>query len=389
MVPGKHYMRRLCFPFTGDSFGGSHISSLLLIRRLVDEGYQVTVAIHQPGRLTRECENKGIAYRLVDLPVAVGRDSTLCSPIRDFLSTFFKIWRFLGSARPEIVHTNDMRTHLFWTIPAWVRGIPTIWHQRTLFPDSRLARLTGWFVSRCIAISLVGQRSLPDRMKSRSTIIPNPVQPSQPDRADLAQAKRLVMETISESIDVDDLIIIGFFGALRSLKRPLVFVDVVGVLTQTWEKNVVGLMFGKDMEGISQNIRDHAKEQGLENRIHLMGFQDSIDRYISVCDVLVSTSVGDAFGRTLIEGMALGVPVVAVNAGGHPEVVRDGVDGILAQQDEPESVARAVQSVLDNYEFRESLIAAGRKAAQTKFSIESHTSRMAEIYQELISTPSI
>ena len=388
-MPGERDMRRLCFPFIGDSFGGSHISSLLLIRRLLDEGYEVTVAIHQSDILARECDNQGIEYCVLDLPTAVGRSSTLLSVVRDFMSTFFEIWHFLGSTpRPEIVHTNDMRTHLFWTIPAWVRGIPAIWHQRTLFPDSRLARLTGRCVSRCIALSFVVQRSLPTRMRDRSIVIPNPVRLSEPDGADLAEARRVVMGTISKEINADGLTIIGLFGALRDLKRPLVFVDAIAALVESWEKNVVGLMFGKDMEGMGQKILDHAKAQKLENRIYLMGFQNPIDRYISVCDVLVSTSVGDAFGRTLIEGMSLGVPVVAVNAGGHSEIVRDGVDGILAQPDKPESVALAMHAVLDNPEFRESLIVAGRQAAKTKFSIEGHTSRMIEIYHELIYSPS-
>ena len=385
MVPSGHDMRRLCFPFIGESVGGSHLSSLLLIRRLIDQGYEVSVVLHQPAALARELDRVGIDYQTLELPTDLGRNRRPIALLRDFLSTFFKIWRFLGNVQPELVHTNDMRTHLFWTIPAWTRKIPTIWHQRTLFPDSRLARFAGRFPSKCIAISLVVQDSLPTRMKDRSVIIPNPVRPSEPDGVNLAEARRVIMGTIGDRTIVDDLTIVGFFGALRDLKRPLVFVDAIAALVESWEKNVVGLMFGKDMEGMSQTIQDHAKERGVENQIYLMGFQDSIDSYISSCDVLVSTSVGDAFGRTLIEGMALGVPVVAVNAGGHPEVVRDGVDGILVQKDEPKAVARAVQTILDNCEVRESLIAAGRQAAKTKFSIESHTSRVTKIYHELIS----
>ena len=83
-------MRRLCFPFIGDSFGGSHISSLLLMRQLLDEGYEVSVALHQSDILAQECDKVGIDCCTLDLSVALGKDSTFIAPIRDFMSTFLR-----------------------------------------------------------------------------------------------------------------------------------------------------------------------------------------------------------------------------------------------------------------------------------------------------------
>jgi len=230
---------------------------------------------------------------------------------------------------------------------------------------------------------MVVQGSLPDKLKSRSLVIPNPVRQTRPNMADIHQAKRIIMERVDEGADISKLVIIGFFGTLRDLKRPMVFVDALATLTEWGEKNVVGLMFGKDLENLSTKILEHASERGVANQIVLMGFHSTIDRFMSACDVVVSTSVGDAFGRTLIEGMALGVPVVAVNAGGHPEVIRDGIDGILTEPDEPESVAHAICAVVGDRRFRDRLITAGRQSARTRFSIEEHTFRMTKLYHAL------
>jgi glycosyltransferase involved in cell wall biosynthesis len=383
-VPLENNVRRLCFPYTGDSLGGSHISSLLLVRKLLDEGHMVTVALHQSGIVSEECQRVGVESCTLNLRVALGRDSRRLYLIRDFLTTFYKIWRFLGRVRPEVVHTNDMRTHLFWTIPARARGIPTVWHQRTVFPQSQIAQMISIFATSCVVISKVVQKTLPKNMQAKSLVIPNPVAETRPSASDISHALTIIKKTASSDIDISKRTIVGFFGALRDLKRPMIFVDAIATLAAWGEGEFVGVMFGKDQENLGGKITRRASERGISEQIVLMGFHNSIEALMSACDVVVSTSTGDAFGRTLIEGMALGVPVIAVDAGGHPEVICDGVDGVLAEPDDPVSVARAVQAVVRDQALRDRLIRGGRNSARTKFSIGRHVEKITRLYQSTV-----
>ena len=78
-----------------------------------------------------------------------------------------------------------------------------------------------------------------------------------------------------------------------------------------------------------------------------MGFVSSQAEIYRNIDVLVAPAVDEPYGMTVLEAGSHGLPVVATRSGGHPEMVQDGVTGLLVPPDDPKALARALERLLD------------------------------------------
>jgi glycosyltransferase involved in cell wall biosynthesis len=114
----------------------------------------------------------------------------------------------------------------------------------------------------------------------------------------------------------------------------------------------------------------------------LAGHRDDVMDVLDASDVLLHPSRVDAFPTALLEGLAASLPIVATRVGGIPEIVEDGVSGLLVEPSpRPDSVARALEVILADADLRHRLGAAGRQRFESEFSAERWAHRMREVYQ--------
>jgi glycosyltransferase involved in cell wall biosynthesis len=122
---------------------------------------------------------------------------------------------------------------------------------------------------------------------------------------------------------------------------------------------------------------------GLQRVVTFAGWQADVAPWLASFDVFVLPSRGEHFGRVLVEAMALGKPVVATDAGGVPEIVRDGETGLLAPPADPAALAAAVARLVEDAAQRARLGEAGRRRAADEFSLERHRDALRALYQEV------
>ena len=101
-------------------------------------------------------------------------------------------------------------------------------------------------------------------------------------------------------------------------------------------------------------------------------------------DIFVLPSRSEGFGRVNLEAMAMGKPVISTNVGGIPEVVLDGVTGILVPPGNSKDLAHAIMRLLNDYELRESIGKQGRRRVEEHFTLQAHAQRIEEIYGEVL-----
>ncbi|MBN1678549.1 MAG: glycosyltransferase family 4 protein [Candidatus Thermoplasmatota archaeon] len=158
------------------------------------------------------------------------------------------------------------------------------------------------------------------------------------------------------------LLFVGGFEPRKGLDRlvqamPLIAEEVPDVRLIVVAKS--GFR-GTDQVGTFTSL---ARRLGVEGRIL---FRESVDQrtllsFYSNCDVVVLPSRNEGWGLSLMEAMACGRPVVATRVGGIPELVRDGVDGLLVDPDDLQQLSLAVTRLLRNPDLRDSMARAGRE----------------------------
>lgn len=142
------------------------------------------------------------------------------------------------------------------------------------------------------------------------------------------------------------------------------------------------IIAGKGPE--EEAIRSFISQNNLDERIRLIGFRNDIPSVMRSLDIFLMSSKTEGLGTILIEAMAAGVPVVATGAGGIPELVEDGVTGLMAAPGDSEGLANAVSRLIEDPALRGKIKNnAIRKAGE--FSFRKTAEATLDIYRELIS----
>ncbi len=126
--------------------------------------------------------------------------------------------------------------------------------------------------------------------------------------------------------------------------------------------------------------KDLARDLDVYNRVKWLGTRSDVPLLMSACDIYVQPSRSEAFGLTGAEAMAAARPVVSANVGGVPEVVEDGVTGILVDPGNVEALAEAISVFLKDPEKRKRMGKAGRERAANLFQLEKEIDGIMSLY---------
>ncbi|MCX5700445.1 MAG: alpha/beta fold hydrolase [Candidatus Omnitrophica bacterium] len=185
-----------------------------------------------------------------------------------------------------------------------------------------------------------------------------------------------------------DALVIGHAGRLALEKNLDFLIDcMIGVLKKDPRVHalIVGLGPAKEM------IQETFKQAGLENRLHLTGvlhYQALVDAYLAM-DVFAFASLSETQGIVLIEAMAAGVPVVALDAPGARDVVEDSLNGRLLNEMDQESFVNALLWVLARSPEESQIIKEAARTTTQKYLINVSAKRMLEVYEKVRSRKSI
>jgi glycosyltransferase involved in cell wall biosynthesis len=114
-----------------------------------------------------------------------------------------------------------------------------------------------------------------------------------------------------------------------------------------------------------------ATSEGIADRVEFLGLRDDVHRLVSEAALFVHPAVwGEAFGLTIAEAMAAGRPVVGCHVGAVPELIEDGVTGLLVPPADPPAMAAAIARLLHEPELRDAMGSAARQRVERQFSMQ-------------------
>jgi glycosyltransferase involved in cell wall biosynthesis len=137
--------------------------------------------------------------------------------------------------------------------------------------------------------------------------------------------------------------------------------------------------------GEMPNLRERAQVAGISDHVHLLDsrYGPDLAEAVGSADALISTSEYEGFGLTLVEGMACGLPVLAMRVGGVVDLVEDGVTGHLVPSGDVAAHADRVVELAADPALARSMGAAGRERVLDRFSVGAVARNFTHVYQEL------
>jgi len=380
---------QICHDFP-PSLGGGATHVYHLSKGLVKAGHQVTVlATDLIGKNRRSTcaseEMDGIVVRRFHarhLPF-VGADvgNIAVGMLRAALT----------DARPDIVHVHTYRFFSTWLAPMVrsIRRVPVVMTSHSAFEPTRPARIElfdrTWgkvifkSISRIIALTGIEQRYLawlgadPDKI----VIIPNAVDPALLEYQPNVQRFRNAYDLKQEKV----VLFVGRIGLAKGLDT---LVDAIpGVLAQSGNA-VRFVLVGPDW-GDRLVLEERARRLGVGASVLFTGAlvgDELLDAY-HAADVVVLLSRFDASPIVLLEAMAAGKPVVATHVGGIPDIVEDGVNGLLVEQEDARAAAAAINCVLAEPALANRLGQAGKALVREYYQWDKVVQRVVSVYEEL------
>lgn len=169
-------------------------------------------------------------------------------------------------------------------------------------------------------------------------------------------------------------------GGLRAQKDPLTFVEgAAHVARERPEAQFALVGAGPLREAVDMRVQ----ALGLNGHVHLLGWHDEAGRLMAAADVVSLTSRWEGAPHTLLEAMGWSKPVVATTVNGCPEIVVDGITGLLVPPGNATAWARRVIDLLNDPVRANAMGRQGRRRVEEMFSLQEMVTRIERLYLQV------
>ena len=175
-------------------------------------------------------------------------------------------------------------------------------------------------------------------------------------------------------------LIIGTVGSLRREKGFDVMIKSIPEVMESCPQAFFIIAGSGAEKGCLEKT---ASDLNVNSRILFLGQREDISELIPAFDIACSSSRTENFPLSILEYMACAKPVVATKAGGVPEMIKDGFNGITVDAESPEALAKAIICLIDNKELRKSMGANARKTVEENFTVEKMVENYKDFFREI------
>lgn len=334
-----------------------------LMTGLRREGHRIDLAAPPEGALGKRAAERGF-------PVHPYRQRFEWSP-----RAFFRLRRILSRARFDVVHDNTPRSIIGAALAARLEGVPVhVSSRRVVFPlRSPLSRFKyNWCQDSVLCVCgavrdvLVAGGVKDDKVE----VVYEGVEPS------LFDGPSPPMERCGP-----DQVWVGISAALTPEKGHADLLEAMTMLARDDDKVRLLVLGAGPLEAA---LRRRAADCGLAERVRFEGFRSDADAFVRNVDIFCLPSRSEGFSSAVLAAMANRLPVVATRVGGNPELVEDGVTGLLCPSGAPAALAAALRRLVDSPAERERMGAAGRQRIESSFSMSRKIARTEQVYRKLL-----
>lgn len=198
---------------------------------------------------------------------------------------------------------------------------------------------------------------------------------------DLEKIKKTVPMSRAQLGIPEDAFVVGMVGRLSKQKAPDTFVKAAKLIKEKIT-NAFFLMVGDGK--LRDQVEELINQYDLGSSFLITGWVDNPTAYMKIMDVGMLLSRWEGFGLVLPEYTACGVPIVATNVDAIPNIIRDGVNGLLVKKDNYYEATKQVMVLYDNFEIKNKIVENATQCVNDKFNGQRVAQESQEIYRGLI-----
>lgn len=293
--------------------------------------------------------------------------------------------RLLRRERVDVLHAHKHGPNVWAAVAGRLAGVPVIvthehtwsWHGERLrvFLDRQVvARLT----TVHLAVSREDQRRMTEVEKidpRKTRFVPNGILSPRP-----ASSGAAVRASLGIAADAPIVLTVSVLRAQKALDVLVAAADLLRKRVPSIQVLIAG---GGDEE---ERLRQLIHERGLDGTVRLIGRRSDVPELLEAADVLVSTSDFEGSPLAVMEYMAAGKAIVATRVGGVPDLIADGVHGLLVEPRDPPAFANAVTSLLEDPARARSLGSAAKLRQREEFTLDAMVRTLSDLYCELLAS---
>jgi glycosyltransferase involved in cell wall biosynthesis len=334
-------------PWT-DRLGGAEAMLHTILEGADESGHELQLVFFEPGPWPSELIEAGFDVSVLH----AGRVRQL----HRWALTVARLAAMFRRRRPDVIFNWAAKTQLYGSPAAVLAGMSdrVVWFQHAIAKGDWVDLAANLLPARAIACYSTAAADAQRRLwpHRRTILIPAGTAPVSEASA------RAPLELPS------DLPVVGIVGRLQPWKGQERLLLAQALLRERGHPFHLVIVGGDSYElspEYAASLPSTIARLGLEDAVTMTGEVPDAGAYVGQFDVLVNASDPEPFGIVLLEGMAAGVPVLAVNSGGPRDIIEDRRTGILARSGEPEDLAAALEPLLSSSALRSELGRAGHE----------------------------
>ena len=365
--------------------GGTENHLFRVMPKLQGQGLEISViAFRRRGALADEMERQNVPV-LSPPPIKWMAHQKFIR--RTFI--FFWLGATLARERPNIVHFFLPEAYLLGGLWSFLLGIPfRIMSRRSLNFYQKKHPLGAWlerYLHKTMDVLLGNSEAIIRDLEKESTnskarieLIYNGIDPE-------GFVKKQRPNEVRRELNIPD--------------QALVFINVANFIPYKGHKDLLEALgkvknklpdpwrlicVGRN-DGILSNLEQDASRLGISQNVIWLSSRRDIYDLMKASDIGISSSHEEGLSNSVLEGMALGLPMVVTDVGGNPELIADQENGLVVPARDPRLLGGACEYLARNAELRHSMKQAGKKRALLKFSMEVCVGSYFQLYNSLTS----
>lgn len=380
---------KILYLITQGEFGGAQ-HYVLDLANSFKEDYETLVAFGETGKsqeFADELSAAGVSFYAVE---ELEREVSFTSDLRALLA----LRRIIRAEKPDIIHLNSSKISILGTLASIFSGAKLIytahgWVFNEQLPGSERTfyilaeKLTSFFKKRIICVSEYDRQKAIEHSITKTeklAVVHNGIS----DREFLSAAE--ARQEIEKLLGQADLfsrhdLCIGSIAYLYKNKGFEYLINAIKLLVQKG-LNPLLLIIGNGPE--LEELENLCEQLKLRSNVFFLGEQKQASRLIKAFDIYACSSLKEGFSYTIIEAMTAGLPIVATNVGGNPELITDEHQGLLAKAGDAQDLADKISRLIADPGKAVDYARAANEKALKEFRVEAMVQKTKYVYESIL-----